>query len=407
MRVLAMVLAGGEGKRLAPLTLDRAKPAVPFGGIYRLIDFVLSNMANASFFKIVVLTQYKSHSLDRHIAQTWRLSAMLNNYVATVPAQMRRGPHWFAGSADAIFQNLNLISDERPDFILVFGADHIYRMDPRQLLEHHIASGAGLTVTGIRVPKAEANAFGIIQTGPGGRLASFREKPAASEIEGLADAPDQVLASMGNYVFTASTLVDAVTQDAADAGSAHDLGGNIVPLMVERGEAAYYDFDQNHVPGETVEDHGYWRDVGTLDAYYDAHIDLISPLPAFNLYNRDWPIYTSHPPLPPARFVYHDGPGQAFDSMVSTGVLVAGGSVSRSVLSPAVSVERGAMVEGSILLDGVRVEPGAVVRNAILDKNVVVEAGAQIGVDLDSDRTRYTVSPKGIVVVGKNETVRA
>src|SRR5579885_2081463 len=286
MRVLAMVLAGGEGKRLAPLTLDRAKPAVPFGGNYRLIDFVLSNLVNAGYFKIVVLTQYKSHSLDRHIAQTWRLSAMLNNYVASVPAQMRRGPHWFAGSADAIFQNLNLISDERPDYILVFGADHIYRMDPRQLLERHIASGAGLTVAGIRVPKEEASAFGIIQTGPDGRLAAFREKPAASDIEGLPDAPDQVLASMGNYVFTASTLVDAVTQDAADAGSAHDLGGNIVPMLVERGAAAYYDFDQNHVPGETAEDHGYWRDVGTLDAYYDAHIDLISPLPAFNLYNK-------------------------------------------------------------------------------------------------------------------------
>ncbi len=407
MRVLAMVLAGGEGKRLAPLTLDRAKPAVPFGGIYRLIDFVLSNLANAGFLKVVVLTQYKSHSLDRHIAQTWRLSTILGNYVATVPAQMRRGPRWFAGSADAIFQNLNLISDERPDYILVFGADHIYRMDPRQLLERHIASGAGLTVAGIRVPKEEASAFGIIQTGPDGRLAAFREKPAASDIEGLPDAPDQVLASMGNYVFTASTLVDAVTQDAADAGSAHDLGGNIVPMLVERGDAAYYDFDQNHVPGETAEDHGYWRDVGTLDAYYDAHIDLISPLPAFNLYNKDWPIYTWHSPLPPARFVYHDGPGQAFDSMVSAGTLVAGGTVRRSVLSPDVRVERGAVVEGSVLLDSVTVGPGAVVRNCILDKNVVVEAGAQIGVDLERDRARYTVSPKGIVVVAKNGVVPA
>jgi glucose-1-phosphate adenylyltransferase len=407
MRVLAMVLAGGEGKRLAPLTLDRAKPAVPFGGIYRLIDFVLSNLANASFIKIVVLTQYKSHSLDRHIAQTWRLSTMLGNYVATVPAQMRRGPRWFAGSADAIFQNLNLISDERPDYILVFGADHIYRMDPRQMLEHHIASGAGLTVAGIRVPKAEASGFGIIQTGTGGRLVAFREKPNAAEIEGLPNAPDQVLASMGNYIFTASTLVDAVTEDADDVGSSHDVGGNIVPMMVERGEAAYYDFDQNHVPGEKAEDHGYWRDVGTLDAYYDAHIDLISPLPAFNLYNSDWPIYTSHPPLPPARFVYHDGPGQAFDAMVSAGTLVAGGTVRRSVLSPAVRVERGAVIEGSILLDGVRVGPGAVVRNAILDKGVMVEEGAQIGVDLEGDRTRYTVSPKGIVVVAKNGIVPA
>jgi glucose-1-phosphate adenylyltransferase len=275
MLVLAMVLAGGEGKRLAPLTLDRAKPAVPFGGNYRLIDFVLSNLVNAGYFKIVVLTQYKSHSLDRHIAQTWRLSAMLNNYIASVPAQMRRGPRWFAGSADAIYQNLNLIADERPDYILVFGADHIYRMDPRQMLERHIATGAGLTVAGIRVPRAEAGGFGIIQAGPGGRIAAFREKPAPESVEGLPDAPDMALASMGNYIFTASALVDAVTTDAADSSSAHDLGGSLVPLMVTRGDAAYYDFAENDVPGANDADRGYWRDVGTLDAYYDAHMDLI------------------------------------------------------------------------------------------------------------------------------------
>ncbi len=405
MQLLAMVLAGGEGKRLAPLTTDRAKPAVPFGGAYRLIDFVLSNLVNGGFRKVVVLTQYKSHSLDRHIAQTWRLNPMLGNYVATVPAQMRRGPRWFLGSADAIFQNLNLIHDERPEHILVFGADHIYRMDPQQMVEHHIKSGAGLTVAAVRAPLAQASAFGVIEPGDNGRIAAFREKP--TDAQGLADAPDQVFASMGNYIFSTKALLDAVVADADDESSSHDLGGSIIPRFVARGDAAYYDFQENLVPGATETDRGYWRDVGEIDAYYDAHMDLITPVPIFNLYNAEWPIHTWQPPLPPAKFVFHYGPGQAFDSLVSAGVIVSGGTVARSILSPDVRVGHGAMVEGSVLLDGVRVGPGAIVRNAILDKNVVVAEGATIGVDAVADRGRFVVSKNGIAVVAKNQRVAA
>jgi glucose-1-phosphate adenylyltransferase len=405
-KVLSMVLAGGEGKRLQPLTRDRAKPAVPFGGDYRLIDFALSNLANAGYLHIVVLTQYKSHSLDVHLAKAWRMSPILGNYVISVPAQMRQGPHWFSGSADAVYQNLNLIRDERCDHVIVFGADHIYRMDPRRMVQQHVASGAGVTVAAIRTPIEQANQFGVIETSENGRtIARFREKP--EDATGLPDAPDQVYASMGNYVFTTEALVEAVTADARDPDSRHDIGGNIIPALVGAGAGEVYDFAADDVPGATDRDRGYWRDVGTLDAYYDAHMDLVSVDPIFNLYNRRWPILTARDPMPPAKFVFADDgrTGHALDSMVSAGVVVSGGEVRRSVLSPGVFVHSYATVEGSVLMHNVDVGRRAVIRNAIVDKNVRIPPDAKIGVDLERDRARYTVTECGIVVIGKDDEV--
>jgi glucose-1-phosphate adenylyltransferase len=407
--VFGIVLAGGEGKRLMPLTADRAKPAVPFGGNYRLIDFALSNLVNGGFRQIVVLTQYKSHSLDRHIAITWRLSPLLGNYVTPVPAQMRRGPYWFSGSADAIYQNINLLNDERPDYVAVFGADNIYRMDPRQMVDQHIETGAAVTVAALRAPLAQADQFGVIEAGADGHtITAFREKP--TDAVGLPDAPDQVFASMGNYLFSTDALIEAVTSDAGTDESSHDMGGNIVPMLVESGAAHVYDFSKNVVPGEGERDHGYWRDVGTLDAYYDAHMDLVSVDPVFNLYNMEWPILTWHDPLPPAKFVFdEDGRrGQALDSMVCAGVVLSGGSARGSVLSPGVHLHSYAEVEDSVLMPGVDVGRSAVVRRAILDKNVRVEPGAKVGVDPEVDRERgFTISDGGVTVVGKGKVVPA
>ncbi len=397
-RVLGIVLAGGEGKRLWPLTGDRAKPAVPFGGNYRLIDFVLSNLVNAGFLRICVLTQYKSHSLDRHITQTWRMSSILGNYVTPVPAQQRLGPRWYTGSADAILQSANLIYDDKPDYIIVFGADHVYRMDPRQMVHAHIDSGAGATVAGIRVPRAEATAFGVIDADPDHRVIDFLEKPA--DPPGLPDSPDESYASMGNYVFTTDALLEALREDADDEQSVHDMGTNIMPMMVKKDAAYVYDFADNDVPGAEDRDHGYWRDVGTLDAYYDAHMDLVAVHPIFNLYNRQWPIFTHHPQLPPAKFV--EG-GIAQESIVGAGTIIAGATVRHSVIAPDVRLGAGAYVEGSVLMPGVQVGRGAVVRKAILDKDVVVPEGAHIGLEPEFDRQRYHVSEGGIVVLGKSQ----
>ncbi len=398
---LGIVLAGGEGKRLMPLTADRAKPAVPFGGSYRLVDFVLSNLVNAGFLRIAVLTQYKSHSLDRHITTTWRMSNLLGNYITPVPAQQRLGPRWYTGSADAILQNFNLIHDENPKHVIVFGADHVYRMNPDQMYQQHLQTGAGVTVAAIRVKRSEASEFGVIELADDGiTIRAFHEKPA--DPPAMPGHPDLALVSMGNYIFRRDAMEEALILDSEDVDSRHDIGGNIIPAMTKAGIAKVYDFAHNKVPGETERDKGYWRDVGSIDSYFDAHMDLVSPLPIFNLYNRQWPILTNPPSLPPAKFSER---GIAFDSVVGAGSIISGGELRRTVASYDVYAGRDSVVENSVLMPSVKIGENAKIKNAILDKNVVVEPGASIGFDIERDRERFTVSPGGIVVIGKGVTV--
>lgn len=401
-KVLAIVLAGGEGKRLMPLTLDRAKPAVPFGGSYRLIDFALSNLVNAGYLKICVLTQYKSDSLDRHISLTWRMSTMLGNYVATVPAQQRLGKQWYLGSADALLQSMNLMNDEKPDIIVVFGADHVYRMDAKAMVDAHVESGAGVSVAGIRVPRREAHQFGVIKAAEDGvRIEQFLEKPA--DPPGLADSPDESYASMGNYVFTAETLFEALRADAENPESRHDVGGDIIPMLVERGDAGVYDFKRNVVPGALERDANYWRDVGTIGSYHEANLDLVSVEPTFNLYNNDWPIFTSHPQLPGAKFVQN---ARVEDAIVCSGSIVSGASVHSSVLGTNVQVETGADIARSVIMENVSVGRDARISNAILDKNVIVPPGYEIGIDHEADRAAgFHVTDDGITVLGKGQQV--
>ena len=398
---LGIVLAGGEGKRLMPLTADRAKPAVPFGGSYRLVDFVLSNLVNAGFLRIAVLTQYKSHSLDRHITTTWRMSNLLGNYITPVPAQQRLGPRWYTGSADAILQNFNLIHDENPKHVIVFGADHVYRMNPDQMYQQHLQTGAGVTVAAIRVKRSEASEFGVIELADDGiTIKAFHEKPA--DPPAMPGHPDLALVSMGNYIFRRDAMEEALILDSEDVDSRHDIGGNIIPAMTKAGIAKVYDFAHNEVPGETERDKGYWRDVGSIDSYFDAHMDLVSPLPIFNLYNRQWPTLTNPPSLPPAKFSER---GIAFDSVVGAGSIISGGELRRTVASYDVYAGRDSVVENSVLMPSVKIGENAKIKNAILDKNVVVEPGASIGFDIERDRERFTVSPGGIVVIGKGVTV--
>ena len=379
-----------------PLTMDRAKPAVPFGGTYRLIDFVLSNLANAEM-------RHKSHSLDKHISLTWRMSTMLGNFVTPVPAQQRLGPRWYQGSADAIYQSMNLIRDEEPDYVVVFGADNIYRMDVHQMLEAHIDGGLACTVAGIRVPRSQASAFGVIDAQPDNKIKEFLEKPP--EPPGLPDDPEASFASMGNYIFTTAALIEALKADAENEDSRHDMGGDIIPNFVSRGDGQVYDFTANEVPGSTERDKAYWRDVGTLDAYHEAHMDLVSVDPVFNLYNLEWPIWTYPVQMPGAKFTME---GVSRDSIVSPGCVVAGGSIENSVLSPNVHVHEDGRVDHSVILSHTTIGRGAVIHRAILDKHVTVAEGAKVGVDVEADEARgFYISEGGITVVAKGGKVAA
>ena len=401
-KVLVIVLAGGEGKRLLPLTNDRAKPAVPFAGTYRMIDFALSNFANAGYLKIVVLTQYKSHSLDRHISQTWRFSTLLDNYVTPVPAQMRRGPYWFLGSADAIYQNLNLIYDERPDLVCVFGADHIYRMDPRHMVAQHVESGAGVTVAAIPVPRQQASEFGVIESDHDGRIIAFHEKAGSPPT--MPGDDERCLASMGNYVFDTQTLIDVVTPRE---NQYTDLGGDVIPALTGSGVAWVYDFSTNVIPGQGERERGYWRDVGTLDAFFHANMDLIAPDPVFNLYNDRWPVYTSRRALPPAKVSRGRGGEPPFvdGSLLCQGSIVSGSHVERSIVGPGTYIDHDAHVTDSIIFPDVRIGAGARLHRCIIDKNVEIPDWSRIGLEPDVDRERFTISDEGVVVIEKGRSL--
>ena len=402
-RVLVMILAGGEGRRLGPLTVERAKPAVPFGGRYRIIDIVLSNFVNSGLHRIKVLTQYKSASLEEHIARAWRLSPMLDNFIETIPAQQRTGKSWFRGSADAVYQTQHVITDESPEHVCIFGGDHVYKMDVRQMLADHLERRAEVTVAGVPVPKKEATAFGVIEADAQGRILAFHEKVADPPT--MPGKPDMALASMGNYIFRTDALLEALEKDATDEGSAHDFGKDIIPKMVKAGKQVFvYDFQQNIVPGED-EGVSYWRDIGTVQAYWAAQMDLVAIQPAFNMYNRRWQIRTGMSHDPPAKFVFRDEAnarvGIATESLVSMGCIISGGRIHRSVLSNRCRVNSFSEIEESVLFENVVIGRHVKIRKAIVDKDVEIPSGTEIGYNLEADKKRWFVSDEGIIVIPK------
>jgi glucose-1-phosphate adenylyltransferase len=397
-----MVLAGGEGRRLFPLTKDRAKPAVPFAGKYRIIDFALNNFINSGFFKIKVLTQYKSDSLNTHLARAWHLEPGLNQYVDAVPPQMRRGPIWFRGSADAVYQNLNLIFDEEPQNVCVFGGDHIYKMDVRQMLDYHVEKKADLTIAGIPVPLEEARKFGVIEIDKAWRVIGFQEKPDSPKP--IPGRPDFALASMGNYIFNTNIMIEELEVDAL-RDSLHDFGRNIITKMFSCRNVYCYDFATNVIPGMQPGEKGYWRDVGDIDTYWATSMDLVSVSPVFDLYNPYWPLRSQVLNLPPAKFVFADRDkgrmGFATDSIVAEGCILSGGHIDRSILFPKVRVSSFSRIDESILMHGVHVDRYAMIRKAIIDKGVYVPPHHEIGYDLEEDAKKFYVSDGGVVVVPK------
>lgn len=403
-KALVMILAGGEGKRLFPLTRDRAKPAVPFGGRYRIIDFVINNFINSGFYKIKILTQYKSDSLNQHIARSWPVSSILGQYIDLVPAQMRTDGNWYKGTADAVFQNLTHINDENPTQVCVFGGDHIYRMDVSQMMRFHKSNNADLTISAIPIPISEASEFGIIEVDENWRLTGFQEKPQTTP-KSIPNRPDVCLASMGNYIFNRTELVNEVIEDSKDENSAHDFGKNIIPKMLKEGKRVYvYDFSKNEYEGMSDSERGYWRDVGSIDSYWQANMDLLDYNPELNLYSEDWPLRTYNYNFPPAKFIWEEGDrvGMATNSMVSEGCIISGGSISRCILSPKVRINSFSNVTDSILMENVNVGRYSEIRKAIIDKNVNIPPYTKIGVDLEEDRRRgFIVSAGGVTVVPK------
>lgn len=403
-KALVMILAGGEGKRLFPLTRDRAKPAVPFGGRYRIIDFVINNFINSGFYKIKILTQYKSDSLNQHIARSWPMSSILGQYIDLVPAQMRTDGNWYKGTADAVFQNITHIKDENPQQVCVFGGDHIYRMDVSQMMKYHKKKHAALTISAIPIPISEASEFGIIEVDDDWRLIGFQEKPQTTP-KSIPNRPDMCLASMGNYIFEADELVREVQQDSENQASHHDFGKDIIPKMLAEGKRVYiYDFSQNEYAGMTEEERGHWRDVGSIDSYWQANMDLLDYKPVLNLYSTEWPLRTYNYNFPPAKFIWQEGDrvGMATNSMVSEGCIISGGSISKCVLSPKVRINSFSNVTDSILMENVNVGRYSEIRKAIIDKNVDIPPYTKIGINADEDRARgFIVSSGGVTVVPK------